>query len=82
MAVMIARIASLTPNTSENGEEIQTFTDIDMVSAWAADGVTAVFENGIVSGYPDGTFRPSADITRGEACRMIVNLMEKQQQAA
>lgn len=82
MAVMIARIASLTTNTSGSGEETQAFTDIDKVSAWAADGVTAVFENGIVSGYPDGTFRPSADITRGEACRMIVNLMEKQQQIA
>ncbi len=80
MAVMIARIASLTADPSLAGE--QEFTDSSAVSGWAAEGVSAVFQNGIVSGYPDGSFRPSAAITRAEACRMIVNLMDCQQQAA
>lgn len=82
MAVMLSRIAGLTSNASVNGGQAQIFTDIDTVSAWAADAVAAVYENGIVNGYPDGTFRPSAYITRAEACHMIVNLMEKQSQAA
>lgn len=29
--------------------------------------VSAAAENNLISGYPDGTFRPQKSITRGEA---------------
>lgn len=58
-----------------------TFTDAVDIASWAAESVEAVRSNGIVSGYPDGTFRPRANITRAEACHMIVNLVKLQEKA-
>ena len=80
MAVMTARIAELQEDTS--GGNPVPFTDKDRISSWALSAVTFVFQNGVISGYPDGTFRPSAKITRAEACHMIVNLINLQQEAA
>ena len=80
MAVMTARIAELQEDTS--GGNPVPFTDKDRISSWALSAVTSVFQNGVISGYPDGTFRPSAKITRAEACHMIVNLINLQQEAA
>ena len=36
--------------------------------------VTLLQNLGIVSGFPDGTFRPGASLTRAEFCTMIVML--------
>ena len=80
MAVMTARIAELQEDTS--GGNPVPFTDKDRISSWALSAVTSVFQNGVISGYPDGTFRPAAKITRAEACPMIVNLINLQQEAA
>ncbi len=80
MAVMTARIAELQEDTS--GGNPVPFTDKDRISSWALSAVTSVFQNGVISGYPDRTFRPSAKITRAEACHMIVNLINLQQEAA
>lgn len=64
--------------TAENGG---AFADAADIASWAAESVEAVRSNGIVSGYPDGTFRPRANITRAEACHMIVNLIKLQKKA-
>ncbi len=37
--------------------------------------VKALMDKGIISGYPDGTFRPEGTITRAEACVVIVQAM-------
>lgn len=39
------------------------FTDVKS-TAWYADAVTFAYENGLISGYPDGTFRPDTALTR------------------
>ena len=35
--------------------------------------VSAAAENNLISGYPDGTFRPQKSITRGEAAVILLN---------
>lgn len=74
LAVMVTRIAGLQPS---GGTDL-SFSDSSSVSGWALDGVRAAFENGLISGYPDGTFRPDAEITRAEACHLIVSLINLQ----
>ncbi len=74
LAVMVTRIAGLQPS----GGTALSFADSSAISGWAMDGVRAAFENGLISGYPDGTFRPDAEITRAEACHLIVNLINLQ----
>jgi hypothetical protein len=39
------------------------------------EAVTDLMEKGVVSGYPDGTYRPEGAITRTEACLIVVKSM-------
>lgn len=48
------------------------FTDINSAD-WFAGSVGAAYEHGLVSGFPDGSFAPDANITRQEAMQMIKN---------
>jgi hypothetical protein len=47
------------------------FTDYDSISEALRPYVAIAVENGIVSGYPDETFRAQATITRAEAAAML-----------
>jgi len=47
------------------------FTDYEGISESAKDYVAIAVENGIVSGFPDETFRPQNSITRAEAAAML-----------
>ncbi|MEL7208756.1 MAG: S-layer homology domain-containing protein, partial [Actinomycetota bacterium] len=38
---------------------------------WVDDALDWVAEQGLMTGYPDGSFRPSASITRSEAARLL-----------
>lgn len=50
------------------------FTDADAVAAYAQSAVSGFVEKGYVSGYPDGTLRPLARITRAECVQMLDGL--------
>ena len=46
-----------------------TFSDVQ--GNWAQSCITQLASNGIISGYPDGTFRPNASVTRAEFAAMV-----------
>lgn len=48
-----------------------TFTDQAKIAAWAKEAVAHAVKAEIISGYPDGTFRPGANILRMEMVSMI-----------
>ncbi|MDR6726815.1 hypothetical protein J2W91_005339 [Paenibacillus amylolyticus] len=50
-----------------------TFTDVN--GHWAQQAVEQLSSAGIVTGYTDGTFRPSQPITRAEAVTMLNKLI-------
>lgn len=50
-----------------------SFTDI-AEGQWYTDAVNWAAEQGVVNGYPDGTFRPEAPITRQEMATMLYRL--------
>lgn len=50
-----------------------SFIDVDP-SAWYTPYVQAVYNEGIVSGYSDGSFRPAQSITRAEAAKIIASV--------
>ena len=52
------------------------FTDIDD-SHWAYNDVMSCVSKGIVQGYPDGSFRPSNDVTRAEAAAIIYRMLKE-----
>lgn len=47
------------------------FTDI--TGNWAREAIESLADRGIVSGYPDHTFRPDAPVTRAEFATMIAS---------
>jgi tungstate transport system substrate-binding protein len=68
--VSLARSAGLDPVQSP----AKTLKDLP-ISNWAAPLVYAALAKGWVSGYPDGTFRPTANITREESMAVVAQRM-------
>lgn len=44
---------------------------------WAAEVVSFAAEEGWVSGYPDGTFRPDAPVSRAEAVKILNHALDR-----
>lgn len=67
-AVIISKILGL----ELNSENVQTFTDSNLISDWAKDYVNAAALAEIILGYSeDNTFRPQNPITRAEAVVLL-----------
>jgi hypothetical protein len=47
----------------------------DYIGHWAGDIIQIWLDNGYITGYPDGSFRPDAPITRAEFVKLVNNLM-------
>ena len=43
----------------------------DIEGYWAEEAISALIDEGIISGYPDGTFKPENPVTRGEFAKMV-----------
>lgn len=71
MALMIVRAAKL-----DDAAGSKEFADGTAISGWAANAVNTAFENGIISGYPDNTFKPQGNAKRAEAVTVIVNALK------
>ena len=67
-AVLLARNMMLQPTVGET----LGFSDSRSLSEWSRGLVGAAAENGIISGYDDGSFQPFRNITRGEVAAMLV----------
>ncbi|HEC64955.1 hypothetical protein LCGC14_0918370 [marine sediment metagenome] len=52
------------------------FKDVT-ANSWVYDAVSWAKKEGLVVGYPDGTFRPSASISRAEMIQILYNYHEK-----
>lgn len=48
------------------------FSDVDL-DEWYGPYVYMAYEDGVVDGYPDGTFRPADPINYAEAIKIVVN---------
>lgn len=51
------------------------FSDVSPESTpWSYEAIIKMYHNGVFTGYPDGTFRPKANIKRAEMARILENL--------
>lgn len=57
--------------TDKTGDA-KAFTDVP-ANQWYAKAVMTLAGKGVISGYPDGTFKPDASITRAEFVTMAMN---------
>ena len=61
---------------SDNRSAYTAFSDGKKVSAYARDSVSALREQGLMSGYKDGSVRPQAYITRAEIAQLLFNILD------
>jgi hypothetical protein len=76
-AVLLMRAASVahvSPSRGGAAPVAQIFTDQQSIGSWAAADVAAARAAGFLQGYPDGSFRPLAPLTRAEAASLAAQL--------
>ena len=69
VARMLVSAFGLTPVTA--GARTAHFSDVSTASP-LYPYVEAAYRAGLVSGYPDGTFRPDSNVTRGQVAKIVV----------
>lgn len=70
----VTKTYTLTVKRMEPPRQPASFTDID--GHWAEVMIRQAVTKDILSGYPDGTFRPNHSVTRAEFVVMLVNTMQ------
>ncbi|MDJ0733210.1 MAG: S-layer homology domain-containing protein [Nostocaceae cyanobacterium] len=65
----LVELIATTENTNNKVSITTSFAD--MAGHWATAFVEALLKAGLISGFPDGTFRPEAPITRAEYAAVI-----------
>lgn len=66
------------PNQSpapSSGPSTGGFGDVP-AGFWASPAITDLTNRGLLQGYPDGTFRPDAPVTRAEMVTLLVRLLK------
>lgn len=63
--VVLSRFDGVNVNNDQS-----SFADVE-AGSWCAGAVEWAAENGIVTGYSDGTFKPDASITRAQMCAIM-----------
>lgn len=72
-----AQAAAMIGRSQEKGYAVAAleFTDAAQIPGYAAFYIQTMTAQGILSGYADGTFRPQANITRGQMAKILYTLM-------
>jgi len=71
--LLIALIIAMVISTNAFAKE---FTDVDDTLKGYKEAISYLSEKGIVSGYPDGSFKPASSITRAEVIKIIVTAFD------
>lgn len=71
-ATMTASILEATPAQAQSSR----FQDVPD-SHWAEDFITALVDRGVIAGFPDGSFKPEAPVTRAQFSSMLQGAFNK-----
>lgn len=77
-AVLANRILDFreVPRMEVNQELYVRFSDIDEISSWARAEVILLYNNSIIKGYQDNSYRPKENITRAEFMSLMNKMLE------
>lgn len=75
MAVIAYRASKIAGYTFDEADELN-FNDKDNISDYAKESVSAMSAEGIINGYPDGSFGPSLIATRAQAAQIIYSIVK------
>lgn len=72
-AVLVADEGAETPGAENYAEQPENKVFKDMSGHWAQANVERALNSGIITGFPDGTFRPRETVTRSQFAVMLLN---------
>ena len=76
-AITRAEFAAIAARFDNDGDKTAAkFSDI--ATHWAKDEISIAYNNGWITGYPDGTFGPQRDITRAETMTLVNRILNRQ----
>ena len=76
-AITRAEFAAIAARFDNDGDKTAAkFSDI--ATHWAKDEISIAYNNGWITGYPDGTFGPQCDITRAETMTLVNRVLNRQ----
>ena len=75
-AITRAEFAAIAARFDSNGDKT-TAKFSDIVTHWAKDEISIAYNNGWITGYPDGTFGPQRDITRAETMTLVNRVLNR-----
>lgn len=75
MVVILMRLADLVDYKLESKEVSTQFGDETKVSGYALEAVKKAKKAGIIHGMPNNTFAPANNTTRGEAAKVLADLL-------
>ncbi|MFA9560396.1 S-layer homology domain-containing protein [Evansella sp. AB-rgal1] len=75
LVVILDRLVDIV-NYEPSGEVGPPEVFVDEIPTWAVDSVNNISRLGIVTGYGDHTFRPSANATRAEVATVIMRILK------
>lgn len=76
-AITRAEFAAIAARFDSNGDKTAAkFSDI--ATHWAKDEISIAYNNGWITGYPNGTFGPQRDITRAETMTLVNRVLNRQ----
>lgn len=73
--VLAAKGISTQLSEAQTAELLGRFKDSNEISIWAGTSVAAAANQGLVSGYPDQTFKPQNTASRAECAAMLKRLL-------
>lgn len=76
-AITRAEFAAIAARFDSNGDKT-TAKFSDIANHWAKDEISIAYNNGWITGYPDGTFGPQRDITRAETMTLVNRVLNRQ----
>ena len=72
-----AEVTAIAARFNHDGDKTAAkFSDI--ANHWAKDEISIAYNNGWITGYPDGTFDPQRDITRAETITLVNRILNRQ----
>lgn len=75
-AITRAEFAAIAARFDSNGDKT-TAKFSDIATHWAKDEISIAYNNGWITGYPNGTFGPQRDITRAETMTLVNRVLNR-----
>ncbi len=77
ITVMLVQALGKAKDAAAEMNTATSFTDDSSIASWARGFVNIAVQDGLIHGYPGGSFGPTSSATRAEACEMIDSLLKQ-----